>query len=120
VLGTNGHITLEPAYEYADELAYTLVVGDKTEHHKTPKRDQFAPELLHFAECIIEDKQPRPDGYEGLNDLRVIDALRESVNTGKAVDTEPLTEGSLPDGKLIQEKPGVKKPALTKVQSGSK
>jgi predicted dehydrogenase len=120
VMGTKGHITLDPAYEYADELEYTIVIGDKEERHKTPKRDQFAPELLHFAECIIDDKEPRPDGYEGLNDLRVIDALRESVRTGTAIDIEPLTQGSLPDEKLIQEKPGVKKPALTKVQSGSK
>lgn len=120
VIGTEGVLALDPAFEYEAELEYTLTVGDKKEKHKTPKRDQFAPELLHFAECITENKEPRPDGYEGLNDLIVIEAIRESASTGKAVKIEPPVQGSRPDAKLVQEKPGVSKPPLVNVESGSR
>lgn len=120
ILGTKGKITLDPAYEYADELEYKLEAGEKEEQKKTPKRDQFAPELLHFAECILGNREPRPSGYEGLNDLLVIEALQKSATTGKAVKIEPVIEGCKPDETLIKEKPGVDKPKLVKVQSGSK
>lgn len=120
VMGSEGSITLDPAYDYAMELEYVLKSGDKEEKHKTPKRDQFAPELLHFSECVLENKEPRPSGEEGLNDLRVIEAIRESVNTGKAVTVAPGAKASHPGADLITEKPGVKKPELVHVQSGSK
>jgi glucose-fructose oxidoreductase len=120
VVGTEGSISLDPAYEYAQELEYVLKIGDKTQHHKTPKHDQFAPELLHFAECILEDKDPRPSGFEGLNDLKVIEAIRESAQTGKAIRISPNPVASKPDKNLIKEKPGVPKPSLVKAKSGSK
>ena len=121
VVGTEGSISLDPAYEYSTDLEYVLKVGDKETRKKTPKRDQFAPELLHFAECIVEDKQPLPSGLEGLNDMRIIEAIRESANTGKLVSIDNnASEASQPSGELIEEKPGVNKPLLVNVKSGSK
>jgi predicted dehydrogenase len=120
VVGTLGKVTLDPAYDYAGELQYEVTIGDKTEHHKVPKRDQFAPELLHFADCILQDKQPRPSGYEGLNDIRVIHAIRQSALTGKKEYLQPVAEGSLPGPELITEKPGVDKAKLVNVKSGSR
>lgn len=121
VVGTEGSISLNPAYEYSTELEYVLKVGDKESKHKTPKRDQFAPELSHFAECIIEDKTPRPSGEEGLNDILVIEAIRKSTASDKM---EPVgtssAKSSQPDKSLVEEKPGVKKPLLVNVKSGSK
>jgi len=92
-------------------------VDGKKEHHKTPKRDQFAPELIHFSECILENKKPNPCGYEGLNDLLVIEALRKSVETGTTIKVEKSKPSDKPNAELIIEKPGVSKPPLVKVQA---
>ena len=45
-------------------------------------RDQFAPELLYFSDCIQKDRQPEPSGEEGLADVRVIEALYRSARRG--------------------------------------
>lgn len=120
IVGTDGRVTVDPAYEYADELEYKLTVGKHEEKHKTPKRDQFAPELLHFSDCILNNQQPRPSGQEGLADIRVIEALQLSARTGKSVAIEPENfEPSKPDADLIVEKPAVKKPPLVDVESAS-
>lgn len=121
VVGTEGEIAVEPAYDYVEELKYRLKVGDKVEEHKVPKSDQFAPELKHFSDCILNDTEPRPSGYEGLADLRVIDALTLSADGGRAIPVEPTEKGtSLPDASLIEHEPPVEKPKLVKVKSGSK
>jgi glucose-fructose oxidoreductase len=122
VVGTEGDITVEPAYEYVDELKYIVNKKEKkTEEKKTPKSDQFAPELNHFSECIILKKEPRPNGYEGLADLCVIEALLESAETGESVAVKPVRGGntSKPDKELIERLPGVKEPKLVNAKSGS-
>lgn len=120
VIGTEGRVVLEPAYDYVEELEFKLIRDKHEERHKTPKRDQFAPELIYFAECILENKDPRPSGYEGLADLRVIEALHQSARTGRMVKIEKFEpDASLPDKKLVKEKPAVRKPPLINVKSGS-
>jgi predicted dehydrogenase len=41
----------------------------------TPLDDQFAPELVHFSQCILEDRDPEPAGEEGLADVRILEAI---------------------------------------------
>jgi predicted dehydrogenase len=120
VIGTVGKVSLEPAYDYAEALQYTVTVGDKSEHHKVPKHDQFAPELVHFAQSILDDIEPRPNGYEGLNDIRVIQAIRKSAISGAKEYLQPVADGSLPGPELIIEKPKVGKPKLVNAKSGSR
>ena len=57
IVGTKGQLHVDPAYEYAEGLAYTLTVNGKTTRKRIGKRDQFAPELLHFSDCI--QRRPR-------------------------------------------------------------
>jgi len=122
VVGTEGDIVVDPAYEYVDELKYTITVGEqKPETHKTPKSDQFAPELNHFSECIMKNEEPRPSGYEGLADLRVIEAITASAESSYAISVEETKDGtSKPDASLIERKPAVNKPKMVHVESGSK
>lgn len=122
VLGTEGDIAVEPAFEYVEELTYTVTKkGGQPERHTIPKSDQFAPELNHFSECIVKNEEPRPNGYEGLADMRVIEALVVSAETGYAVRVEQTPEPtSEPDCGLIERKPPVDKPKTVKVESGSK
>ena len=55
----------------------------KSTRKKIGKRDQFAPELLYFSDCILKDRSPEPSGEEGLQDVRIVQALYESSRTRK-------------------------------------
>jgi predicted dehydrogenase len=47
--------------------------------------NHFAAEMDHFADCILNDKQPLTPGEEGLADLRVMEAIYKSAATGATV-----------------------------------
>ena len=65
VLSTKGLVKMDPAYEMVETLKGELTVGKKTVKQSFLKRDQFAPELVYFSDCILNDEQPEPSGYEG-------------------------------------------------------
>lgn len=120
VIGTEGYLELENAYEYANEM--TLHVhsehGDKT--RSFPKRDQIAGELEYFVRCIREDRRPEPSGWEGLADVRVLQAIQQSARFGRAVPIEPIARRQRPDLGQEFRIPGHEVPSLVDVESGSK
>jgi predicted dehydrogenase len=83
ITGTRGAITVDPAYEYAEGLAYEMTVGGRKQTRRFSKSDQFAPELLYFSNCILNDRNPEPSGEEGLADVRVIEGMRRSIASGR-------------------------------------
>jgi predicted dehydrogenase len=83
ITGTRGVLTMDPAYEYAEGLAYQINVGGRVQKKKFGKSDQFAPELLYFSDCILNDRDPEPSGEEGLADVRVIEGMRRSIASGR-------------------------------------
>lgn len=119
IVGTKGQLHVDPAFEYAEGLAYVLTVNGKSQRKRIGKRDQFAPELLHFSDCILKDQTPEPSGEEGLQDVRIVQALYESAETGKAVPIPSFREEKRPTGRQRVTRPGVRKPRLVKVQSAS-
>jgi predicted dehydrogenase len=117
IVGTKGQLYVNPAYEYAEGLAYELTINGKTTRKRIGKRDQFAPELLYFSDCILKDRDPEPSGEEGLQDVRVVQALYESASTGKAVAIPAFERTKRPTGRQRITRPGVREPDLVKVQS---
>lgn len=120
IVGTKGQLYVDPAYEYAEGLAYTLKTGTRTVHKRVGKRDQFAPELLHFSDCILEDRKPEPSGEEGLQDVRIVQALYESAETGKPIAIPAFAAGRRPTHRQQVVRPPVRKPKLVKVKSASR
>jgi predicted dehydrogenase len=120
IVGTKGHVRVDPAYEYAEGLASELKIGDKTTRKRIPKRDQFAPELLYFSDCILRNRQPEPSGEEGLQDVRIVQALYKSAKTGRAVKIPPFRAAKQPTSRQLIRRPGIPKPSLVRVKSGSK
>ena len=119
IVGTKGHLRVDPAYEYAEGLAYDLTINGKTTRHRIGRRDQFAPELLYFSDCILKDREPEPSGEEGLQDVRIIEALYESARTGRAVAIAAHDRFKRPGREQLIVRPAVKKPRLVKVKSAS-
>ena len=85
LLGTQGELRADPAYEYAQAIKLELTIGEKSRKMKFPKRDQFAAELLYFSNCILKDKEPEPSGVEGLADVRIVEALYESIRMKRPI-----------------------------------
>jgi predicted dehydrogenase len=119
VVGTNGDLVMDPAYEYAEELVQKVTINGKTRERKFAKRDQFAPELISFSECILSGASPEPSGWEGLADVRVIRALYRSADTGRPVTLEPFDKEDRPSLDQKITRPGVQKPQLVNTESPS-
>lgn len=110
IVGTEGTLHMEPAYDYAVELAYEVEVEGHRRHHKFKKRDQFGPELVYFADCVISARPPEPDGAEGLADVRIVRAIYESAASGKPVKIERVPQRERPSLRQRMKRPGVQKP----------
>ncbi len=83
VAGTKGVIQLKPAYGFGDPFEQTVSrVGEQQQKSFKPT-DQFGGELRYFSDCILHDRDPEPDGEEGLADVIVLEAIQRAVETGQ-------------------------------------
>jgi len=112
LVGTKGHLRLENAYEYQAEMKFAATIDGKKTKKKFPRGDQFAPELIYFSNCIIEDRPPEPSGKEGLADIRVINAIYESAEIGQPVHIETVPKRRRPDQEMQIKRPPVEEPEL--------
>ena len=119
VAGTEGDLRLEPAYEYADKLEHHLTVDEKTSSTTFRKRDQFAPELEYFSRCILEDRTPEPDAEEAIDDIRVVEAVLKSAESGEPVKLEPRQRNRRPSLEQESKKRAVGKQETVNAPSPS-
>lgn len=117
VVGTKGHLRVEPAYEYATGLVHKLTVNGKTTTTRYKKSDQFAPELLAFSDSVLRKRDPEPSGEEGLADVRVIRAIMRSASTGNLIELSPVPEVRHPDLRQERRRPPVSEPDLVHARS---
>jgi predicted dehydrogenase len=117
VVGTEGDLRCEPAYNYVGEMKHFLTIGGKTKERKFPSRDQFAPELIDFAYCIREGREPEPNGIEGLADVRIVEAIYRSAIERRPIQIPAINKTRRPDKSQAIRRPAVKKPKLVGVES---
>lgn len=119
VVGTKGELIMDPAYEYAGQLKQRVTVDGRTRTRSFSKRDQFAPELISFSDCILSGAAPEPSGWEGLADVRVIRALYRSADTGQPVTLAPFSKDDRPSLEQELSRPPVREPALVNTETPS-
>ncbi len=112
VVGTEGSLRVDPAFDYAEELAWKAKIGDKERGKTYPRRDQVAPEIRYFADCILEDREPEPSGAEGLADVRIVRAMLRSADTQRPVRFEDFPEVERPQPEQEMEAPAHEEPEL--------
>jgi glucose-fructose oxidoreductase len=110
--GTKGTLRLENAYSFAEDMTQRLTVGKRTTEKVYPARDQFAPELLYFSDCILQRRKPEPSGEEGWADVRVIRALLASIESRRPVVLEPMNRRRQPSPDQEIHRPPVEEPEL--------
>lgn len=103
--------------ELAQALKSELTVDGKPATKTFPRRDQFAAELVYFSDCILNNRQPEPSGQEGLAEVRIMQALIDSAQTGKPVSVIPADIRQRPGMKQEIEKPPVSPPDLVNASS---
>ncbi len=89
VVGTEGSLELNPGFMYGKPLEHFEVLGQKDKHESFKNTDHFGGELKYFSACILENRDPEPDGMEGLADVRVIEAIHRSLKSGQFERVEP-------------------------------
>jgi glucose-fructose oxidoreductase len=108
LIGTKGHIRLAPAYDYKQPIVSEVVIGTKTKKKQYRETDQFGAELIYFSDCILENREPEPNGVEGLADVRVVRAILESVRTKGPIQLPPFKKVDRPTLSQLIRKPPVK------------
>jgi len=120
VVGTKGDVVLEPAYDYAGSLVQRVTIGGKTRTKKFPRGDQFAPELLYFSDCVLNDAEPEPSGLEGLCDVQIIQALGQSADAGRPVSLSLPRRSRRPGMEQATHRPPVRKPELVHAEASAR
>jgi glucose-fructose oxidoreductase len=118
LVGTKGILRMDPAYEYVGALKWTLSVGDKEQEKSFPAGDQFAPELIHFSDCVLKGRKTEPDGNEGMADVRIVEAIFKAAKSRRTMKIEPVRGQRQPKPSQAMKRPPVKKPDLVKAEAG--
>lgn len=117
IVGTAGSLHMEPAFDYAVGLGFETRGKRGKKIHAYAKSDQFAPELLHFSDCIQRRVESHPTGWAGLADLLVIEALIRSIASGKRQRVTPLRNPpAQPSLRNERRRPGVRKPSMVRAR----
>lgn len=112
VAGTVGELRMEQAYELAGDIRQQVTLKGRTREKVFPQRDQFAPELIYFADCVRSGEDPEPSGWEGLADVRIIRALYESALSGNPIQLGPFEKHTRPDLSCEIHRPAISEPRL--------
>jgi predicted dehydrogenase len=86
VTGPAGYIDMEPATAYEGQRM-TIRKDGATGPRVLPAqaKSQFAGQLDHLSECVLQNRTPIVAGEEGLADMRVIEAIYRSAAEGRTI-----------------------------------
>ena len=95
VLAERGWIDLDPAFAYRGLKLKASRAHGEAEHAteiKLAEKNHFALEMDHMAERVARGEKPHTPGQEGLQDLRLIEAIYKAAREGRPVDL-PVVAG---------------------------
>jgi predicted dehydrogenase len=85
-----GWIDLDPATDYYKHRLTVQQKAPEGAQYKSveqelplPEGNQFAAQLDHMSECVLQNKTPKTPGEEGLRDVQLIEAIYEAARTGR-------------------------------------
>ena len=110
-----GEIEVNPSYGFGSgvKIAYKTKIDGREDSKTFPETDHFGGETEYFSDCILKNMDPEADGEEGLNDVRVILAVKESLdNHGKTVKLESKERNKRPTLDQVKKLPLAKEPKL--------
>lgn len=112
VSGQKGDVSAQPGFTFGAPITLRVTRGNETRETTFDPTDQFGGELKYFSECIIEGRDPEPDGEEGRLDVRVIAAIERALKEGTPQKLEPVERRKRPDPAQAVSLPPIKPPDL--------
>ncbi len=99
VVGTKGTVVMNPGFMYGKPLEQQATIGEKKSDKSFKNTDHFGGEMRYFSDCILEGRDPEPDGEEGYADIRVLEAVLRALKEGSSVKLEPFSRSKRIDPK---------------------
>jgi glucose-fructose oxidoreductase len=112
--GEDGLIRLHQAYQYRSPMTLEMTRSGRREEFAFEATDEFAAELAYFSDSILKDRAPEPSGIEGLQDVRIVEAIYRSARDGRPVTLPRLARIETPSAM----DPEIRKPAVDRRQVG--
>lgn len=91
VVGRDGVITAERAFQVGESgvrLRIRAHGSDDETVEEFPHVNQWALEVAHFGECVLDSGKPLEPGEDGAEQARVVDAVRRSMASGCRVTVD--------------------------------
>jgi predicted dehydrogenase len=85
IFGEDGWIEFAHAYLHDVTGTLGLCRRGQRETLSFEPTDQFAAEISYFSNCILQGRAPEPSGVEGLQDVRLVEAIYRSARDGRPV-----------------------------------
>ena len=85
IYGEDGAIRLTNAYQHDVATSLEITRRGQVETLTFEPTDLFAAELSYFSTCILQDREPEPSGLQGLQDVRLVEAIYRSARDGRPV-----------------------------------
>lgn len=89
-----GWYGMDPAFPYTGLKMEVSEVRDGKDWKEMPSieaQDQFALEMDHMAQCIMDNKQPYTPGEEGLQDQKLMEAIYQSAKEKRVIAVSRIT-----------------------------
>ena len=86
VIGTEGEVTMEPAFAMEADRSLTVGRGTASAEFAFEAANEMTEEFDYFADRILTGEEVVPDGAHGLVDVRTIEAIYEAAETGERVE----------------------------------
>lgn len=96
VFGEEGWIHVANAYEAGALGHLTLQQRGERQEMSFEAADESAAVLHHFSTALRDERSPEPSGVEGLQDVRIIEAIYRSARDGRPVTLPRLARMETP------------------------
>jgi len=85
VHGEKGWAALNPAFPWDEERCLFGQTGGRWFEKKFKVIDELALELDAFADSVRRQREPEPNGVQGMRDVAVMEAIYQSAREGRTV-----------------------------------
>ncbi|RBI60040.1 gfo/Idh/MocA family oxidoreductase [halophilic archaeon] len=85
IIGTEGTLRIEPAFWFNVDRDLSIERDDWEATVTGPSVDEVREEFDHFGYAVLTDTDPEPNAAVGIGDLKLLEGVYESANTGERV-----------------------------------
>jgi len=107
VSGEDGLIRVTGAYRHDAPSGLETIRRGEVQTQSFEPIDQFAADLSYFSTCIQQDRDPEPSGLQGLQDVRLVEAIYRSARDGRPVTLPRLAQGETISGAAPEIPPAI-------------